>query len=594
MITIKSNQNVSPQNPVKFIKKAKEPSQFLTSLNEKASKTSTQRAFGRKREVDLISQTLLRRKKANPILIGAPGTGKTAIIEEIAHLIVDGKIHDDLQGVEILELDVNALLAGTSQRGAFEERIVEVLKELEELNENAILFIDEIHQILNTDGTGRNDSRTLGELMKPALVRGNIRCIGATTPDEYSKSFMKNPALNRRFQKIEICQPTASQTFEILKNAAEYFETHHKCTYSISSLKLCVDIADDYVKYRQFPDKALDLLDEIGSMHCIDVSNGSRTAKEIIDCEYVVKFATAHLGFDLSPNILNGRNLGSLNHQAIKMRLNNKIIGQDDTINQISKCFMRKDCGLRDRRRPIASILLHGMSGIGKSALAEAIANEYNYSLLRYDMGEHMDGMSASSLVGSPPGYVGYDEGGTLTNKMRREPRSLVLFDNVDKGHPQVINLLLQIMEDGFLNDSEGNRISFSNAVVILTVTIDEHESGDIGFDVGMDNNEKNVDLSHLFKPEFLNRIDLTIKMRELTSDDLRQIATRYIKAKIESVKAVNSSVDIPSDDDDIQHYVEEILSIDKVRCPRSVQRYVEKILLDPKISEILQKQKQM
>ncbi len=587
MITVRSNQNMS-QYPVNFIKRSNQPSRFLTSLNEKVSKSSTQRAFGRKREVELISQTLLRRKKANPILIGEPGTGKTAIIEEIAHLIVDGKIHEDLQGIEILELDVNALLAGTSTRGAFEERTVELLKELDDLEDNAILFIDEIHQIMNTDGTDKsNGSNTLGELMKPPLVKGTIKCIGATTPDEYSKSFMKNPALNRRFQKIEICEPTASQTLEILQNTSEYFETYHQCKYSDRSLKMCVDIAANYVKYRQFPDKAFDLIDEIGSMHCIDVSNGSRQMTDTIDCEYVVKFATRHLGFDLS-HMLNVGNLGALNHQAIKTELKRKIVGQDDTIDQISKCFMRKDCGLRDQRRPIASILLHGLSGIGKSALAEHIANEYNYSLLRLDMSEYMTAMSASSLVGAPPGYTGYEQSGLLTNKIKREPRSIVLFDNLDKAHPFVINLLLQIMEDGFLNDSGGNRISFSNTVIILTLTIDDKNSEDIGFDVGNDDND-NVDLSHLFRPEFMNRLDLTIRMRSLSGEDLRKIAKMYIEATIKRVNAGNSSLDIPSDDDDLKHYVEEILSIDKVSCPRSIQRYVEKLLIDPKINEILE-----
>ena len=588
---IVANQNLS-QYPAKFVKKARQPSEFLTSLNRKVKESSaTQRAFGRKREVDLISQTLLRRKKANPILIGEAGTGKTAIVEELAHLIVNGEIHQDLEGIEILELDVNGLIAGTATRGSYEERVVEILKQLEEMNDEVIVFIDEIHHITHTDGTSKDTTNTFGEMIKPALVKGTFKCIGATTPDEYYKSFSKNAALQRRFQKVEISEPNSSQTLEILKNAITYFEKHHCCQYSEESLKVCVEIAYNYIPHRQFPDKAFDLIDEVGSMHCIDVSNGSRQKIDCIDREYVVKFATKHLGFDLS-HLMKGGN-PTYNHDSVKKTLKQKIIGQDYAIDEIIKCFVRKDCGLRDTNRPIASVLLSGRSGIGKSELAKSIAEQYNYSLVVLDMGEYMTSNSASTLIGTPPGYVGFEDSGHFTKKIKQNPRSIIVFENVEKAHPYVYNLLLQIMDEGRLSDSQGNSISFSNAVIILTVTIEDDSDGKgIGFDINSESDIHNSTdnyVSSLFRPEFLNRIDLKINLRSLTIDDLRKIAKNCIEATIRRVMQVDSSLKIPSQEQDLNHYVNELMSTNEVNCPRSIQRHVEKLFVDPRIQEILE-----
>lgn len=567
---------------------------FLHSINDKIrNKQRVDRAYGRKKEIQRLTQIILRRTKSNPILLGEAGVGKTAIVEELAHMIEDKTAHHELHDYEIFELDMNALVAGTRQRGDYEERVKEVIDELQEEDTNKIVLIDEIHNITNGVKSGDGSNATnISELLKPALARGKLKCIGATTYDEYMKYFVKDAALERRFMPLEIEEPGMDETLEILRSIKHYYEEYHKCKYTDDAIEECVSIAKRYIHYRNFPDKAIDLLDELGS-HNAMINMKKKKKKDTITSNDVVEFACEHLKINVeSANASRGNKIKKLRETMLS-----KLKGQDNAIKLLTNCLLRNECSLRSHKRPISTFMFYGKSGTGKSELAKILGTEYYDSMIRLDMSEYMDSYSISSLIGSPPGYVGYDAGGILTNAIKKNPYTIVLFDEIEKAHPNVFNLLLQIMEDGILHDNQGKKYNFSNAIIIMTSNAGYTDSNqNMGFQVDSHYDPyDNADTTHdslkgYFKPEFLNRIDEIIKFNELSEETLRLIAYNLIKDKFDFINANNDVINIYYDIETLMEYVEYIMNMDTSKCPRSIKSNIEHYITDEFVDIILKR----
>lgn len=538
---------------------------------------------GRETEIERLAQILSRRKKNNPVLIGEPGVGKSAIVEGLALRIVKRQVPRILFDKRVVSLDMAAIVAGTKYRGEFEERIKAILNELSK-NSNIILFIDEIHTIVGAGNT--QGSMDAANMLKPALARGELQCIGATTLDEYRKNIEKDGALERRFQKVMVEPTTAEQTRLILENIKEQYETHHNVTYTDAALDACVKLTDRYVTDRNFPDKAIDALDEAGSrVHIINVAvpeDIEKLEKEIDEANLLKQQAARSSNYNEAAQWRNKaqkltvqleeltaeweRQLAE-NRQTVDESeiaevvammtgvpvqriaqaegarllemaptLRRAIIGQDEAVNKIVKAIHRNRIGLKDPNKPIGTFMFLGPTGVGKTHLAKKLA-EYLFdsadSLIRIDMSEYMEKFTVSRLVGAPPGYVGYEEGGQLTEKVRRHPYSVVLLDEIEKAHPDVFNLLLQVMDEGRLTDSLGRRIDFKNTIIIMTSNIGTRQLKDFGAGVGFNTQSVTADYTHgvlqkalnkAFAPEFLNRIDDIVMFDSLKRDDIFRI----------------------------------------------------------------------
>lgn len=539
---------------------------------------------GREREIERVIQILSRRKKNNPVLIGEPGVGKSTIVEGLAQLIVNNKVTRLLCGKRIVSLDIASLVAGTKYRGQFEERLKSIIDELEK-NPNIILFIDEIHTIVGAGAT--TGSLDTANILKPALSKGKIQCIGATTLNEYRESIEKDGALERRFQKIIVEPSTAEETLQILRNIKNRYEDHHNVKYSDEALEYCVSLSQRYITDRNFPDKAIDVLDEVGSRTHIRHYN---TPQEILDLEKristtedIKKDAIVRQDFELATKM---RDLATnLNQQLIEEKekwlaiesehkieitvdniretisqitgvpvqrlaenenerllrmsddIKRYIIGQDEAIDKITRAIRRSRVGLKDPNRPIGSFIFVGPTGVGKTLLAKKLAeNMFGSadSLIRIDMSEFMEKFSVSRLVGAPPGYVGYEQGGQLTEKVRRKPYSIILFDEIEKANSDVFNVLLQVLDEGFITDSLGRKIDFKNTVIIMTSNAGTRQLKDFGKGIGFNTEENdNKQYAHtitqkalekIFAPEFLNRIDEIIQFNPLKKADINKI----------------------------------------------------------------------
>lgn len=540
---------------------------------------------GRENEILRVAQILSRRKKNNPVLIGEPGVGKSAIVEGLALRIVQRKVSRVLFDKRVIALDLASMVAGTKYRGQFEERMKAVLNELQR-NPNIILFIDEIHTIVGAgNATGSMDA---ANMLKPALSRGEIQCIGATTLDEYRKSIEKDGALERRFQKIVVEPTTPEETLQILKNIKERYEEHHHVLYSDEALEACVRLTQRYISDRNFPDKAIDALDEAGAK--VHISNINVPAafelleKEIDACNRLKLDAVRSQNFELAANyrdegkvksdelakmkadweasvdverqpvdaekiaevvaVMTGVPLQRIaqeeSDKLLKMRqeVKKKIIGQDNAVDAIVKAIQRNRVGLKDPNRPIGAFLFVGPTGVGKTHLAKLLSEamfDSKDALLRIDMSEFMEKFTVSRLVGAPPGYVGYEEGGQLTEKVRRKPYSVVLLDEIEKAHPDVFNLLLQVMDEGRLTDSLGRMIDFKNTIVIMTSNVGTRQLKEFGKGIGFSKSDAESGSDHAkavvqkaltktFAPEFLNRIDDVIHFAPLSKDSIVQI----------------------------------------------------------------------
>lgn len=556
---------------------------FGHDMTRAAQENRLDPVVGREVEIERLAQILSRRKKNNPVLIGEPGVGKSAIVEGLALRIVQKKVSRILFGKRVVSLDMAAIVAGTKYRGEFEERIKAILNELSK-NPNVILFIDEIHTIV---GAGNSQgAMDAANMLKPALARGELQCIGATTLDEYRKNIEKDGALERRFQKVMVEPTTAEETLQILHNIKDKYESHHNVTYTEDAIEACVKLTDRYISDRNFPDKAIDALDEAGSrVHITNVKvppEIEALEKEIEEADSNKQAAARSSNYNAAAEWRNkaqelrarlddftaewekgmNENRQIVNEDSIAEvvammtgvpvqrvaqaegakllemapTLKSEIIGQDEAVTKIVKAIHRNRIGLKDPNKPIGTFMFLGPTGVGKTHLAKKLA-EYLFdsadTLIRIDMSEYMEKFTVSRLVGAPPGYVGYEEGGQLTEKVRRHPYSVVLLDEIEKAHPDVFNLLLQVMDEGRLTDSLGRRIDFKNTIIIMTSNIGTRQLKDFGSGVGFTTREVDKDYTHsvllkalnkAFSPEFLNRIDDIIMFDQLDRDSIYRI----------------------------------------------------------------------
>jgi ATP-dependent Clp protease ATP-binding subunit ClpC len=616
---------------------------FSRDLNKLAEDGKLDPVIGRDREIIRIAQILSRRKKNNPIIVGEPGCGKTALVEGLAIKIVSGECPKNLLDKRIVNLDLTSVVAGTKYRGQFEERMKVIIEELH-ANPNIIVFIDEIHTLV---GSGNSSGSMDGSnIFKPALSRGELQCIGATTLDEFRKSIEKDGALERRFQKVIVDPSSVQETIEILKNVRDKYESYHKVTYSDEVIETCVKLAERYITDREFPDKAFDIMDEVGARMQTEVKipesietlkkaaadikqqkldvvkkQNYEQAAELRDKEKKVltklenekskfeeqqskdkKIISLENVYDVVSNMTKiPVNKMSLDDAKALINLDKeligKVIGQDAAVIKIAKSIKRNRLGIKDPNRPIGSFVFLGSTGVGKTHLAKQLAKEMfgsEDSLIRVDMSEYQEKHSVSKLVGAPPGYVGYEEGGQLTEKVKNKPYSVILFDEVEKAHKDVFTILLQILDDGYATDSLGRKINFKNTLIILTSNLGVKKLQDFGTGIGFSNNtyaneeaKKQVlmkEMKNFFSPEFLNRIDDTIVFNSLTPEDIKKITD------IELKKLVNRLSDIKYKivyDDTLVEYLAKV-GYDEMYGARPLKRAIQDKVEDLLSEEVL------
>ncbi|HEY9235491.1 MULTISPECIES: ATP-dependent Clp protease ATP-binding subunit ClpA [Phenylobacterium] len=495
---------------------------YCVNLNEKAKQGKVDPLIGRSAEVERCIQILCRRTKNNPLLVGDPGVGKTAIAEGLARKIVNGQVPEVLSGSTIFSLDMGSLLAGTRYRGDFEERVKQVVKELEN-HPDAILFIDEIHTVIGAGATS-GGAMDASNLLKPALASGTLRCMGSTTYKEFRQHFEKDRALVRRFQKIDVNEPTIEDTIKILKGLKSYYEDFHKLRYTNDAIKTAVELSAKYITDRKLPDKAIDIIDEAGASQML-LPEGKR--KKIIGVKeieaVVAKIAR------IPPKSVSKSDTVAL--KELETDLKRAVYGQDDAIEQLSAAMKMARAGLRDANKPIGCYLFSGPTGTGKTETARQLASTMGIELLRFDMSEYMERHTVSRLIGAPPGYVGFDQGGLLTDAVDQHPHAVVLLDEIEKAHPDVFNILLQVMDHGVLTDANGKKVDFRNVVLIMTTNAgaSDAQRNAIGFGRGKQDDEVDEALKRLFTPEFRNRLDAVVQFKALTQEIIRQVVQKFV-----------------------------------------------------------------
>ncbi|TRX53046.1 ATP-dependent Clp protease ATP-binding subunit [Fulvivirga sp. M361] len=619
---------------------------FGRDLTKMAEDNRLDPIVGREKEIERVAQILSRRKKNNPILIGEPGVGKTAIAEGLALRIVQKKVSRVLFGKRVVTLDLASLVAGTKYRGQFEERMKAVMNELEKSPE-VILFIDELHTIVGAGGA--SGSLDASNMFKPALARGEIQCIGATTLDEYRQYIEKDGALARRFQMVMVDATTPEETIQILDNIKEKYEEHHHVNYTKEAIEACVKLSDRYISDRFLPDKAIDVLDEAGARVHI---NNIHVPDEIVKLEAAIedikeeknlvvksqKYEEAAQLRDKEKKLLEQLEAAKVNWEeetkskryaveednvadviammtgiptkriaqkesnkllGMKEELSTKVIGQDEAIVKLTKAIQRTRVGLKDPKKPIGSFIFLGPTGVGKTEMAKMLSAylfDKEDSLVRIDMSEYMEKFSVSRLVGAPPGYVGYEEGGQLTEKVRRKPYSVVLLDEIEKAHPDVFNLLLQVLDDGILTDGLGRRVDFRNTIIIMTSNIGVRDLKDFGAGIGFStqskqNNEDEImkstiqsALKKAFSPEFLNRLDDVIVFNSLQREDIHKIIDITLGKLFERINALGFNVELTEKAKD---FLSE-KGYDPQYGARPLNRAIQKYLEDPVAEEIL------
>ena len=633
-------------------KKNKALAEFTRDLTEAARTGKLDPVIGRDKEIQRVIQILSRRTKNNPVLIGEPGVGKTAIAEGLAERIVSGDVPEELLDKKLLSLDLSGMVAGTKYRGEFEERIKNTLAEVKKAG-NVILFIDELHTIV---GAGSAEGAVdAANIIKPALGRGEIRVIGATTLNEYRKYIEKDAALERRFQPVTVGEPTPEATLEILKGLRDKYEAHHKLTITDEALEAAVQLSKRYIGDRFLPDKAIDLMDEAASQVRMTAEASSpdlkaleekiaalhREKSEAVtaqDFEKAAQLRDIEKDYQEQVEIERDKwhkqmstNRGTVTEDDIakvvagwtgipvtrltedesmrllklEEKLHQRVVGQDEAVNAVAKAIRRSRVGLKDPKRPIGSFLFLGPTGVGKTelckTLAEAMFGDEN-AMVRIDMSEYMEKHTVSRLVGSPPGYVGHEEGGQLTEKVRRKPYSVVLFDEIEKAHEDVWNILLQILEDGIVTDSQGRKVDFKNTIIVMTSNVGAKnitaDAARLGFDGG-DKDEKEseeahfgrirdavmADLKRTFRPEFLNRIDEIIVFRQLTEDNIRQIARRMLD--VTGARMAQQGITLEADDDAVAELARD--GFDPQYGARPLRRAIQSMVEDAVAEKMLE-----
>ncbi|ADQ79004.1 ATPase AAA-2 domain protein [Paludibacter propionicigenes WB4] len=620
---------------------------FGTDITKAALENRLDPIVGRTNEIERLAQILSRRKKNNPVLIGDPGVGKSAIVEGLALRIIQRRVSRVLFDKRVVSLDMASIVAGTKYRGQFEERIKAILNELSK-NPDVILFIDEIHTIVGAGGAP--GSLDAANMLKPALARGEIQCVGATTLDEYRQSIEKDGALERRFQKVMVDPTTADETLQILENIQDRYEYHHNVRYTPDAIKACVRLTDRYITDRCFPDKAIDALDEAGSrVHIGTVSvpaeieelekkieelkkdklkvlseqkyelagpirdqekqlqyqledavkrweEDAQKHPETVDEEQVAEVVAMMSGIPVQ-RIAQAE---GLKLRQMKDALQGKVIGQDEAVNKIVKAIQRNRIGLKDPSKPIGSFIFIGPTGVGKTHLAKILAEfmfDSSDALIRVDMSEYMEKFSVSRLIGAPPGYVGYEEGGQLTEKVRRKPYSIILLDEIEKAHPDVFNLLLQVMDEGRLTDSLGRRIDFKNTIIIMTSNVGTRQLKDFGKGVGFNTPaETAMDaefsrgviqkaLNRAFAPEFLNRVDDVIMFDQLSKDSIKSIIDLELKGIFGRVTALGYKLELTPETKDYIADKGYDVQFGARPLKRAIQKYLEDELADVVLS---------
>ena len=497
-------------------------SSYCVDLNEKARKGKIDPLIGRAAEIERSIQVLCRRRKNNPLLVGDPGVGKTAIAEGLARKIVDEEVPEVLENSTIFALDMGALLAGTRYRGDFEERIKAVLKELE-AHEDAILFIDEIHTVIGAGATS-GGAMDASNLLKPALQSGVLRCMGSTTYKEYRQHFEKDRALARRFQKIDITEPTVDDTVKILLGLKPYFEEHHKVEYTAEGIKAAADLSSKYMTDRKLPDKAIDVIDEAGARQMLFPADKRKKIINVEDIEEIVaKMAR------IPPKSVSKSDTERL--QNLGEDLKRVVFGQDNAIDQLAAAIKLARAGLREPQKPIGSYLFSGPTGVGKTEVAKQLASVLGVELIRFDMSEYMERHTVSRLIGAPPGYVGFDQGGLLTDAVDQHPHAVLLLDEIEKAHPEIFNILLQVMDNGQLTDTNGKKIDFRNVIMIMTTNAGAADAArfSIGFGGGMKHDEADAAIKRMFTPEFRNRLDAVVAFGGLTPEIIDRVVEKFV-----------------------------------------------------------------
>jgi ATP-dependent Clp protease ATP-binding subunit ClpC len=616
---------------------------FGTDLTKAAEDGSLDNVIGRQREIERVAQILSRRKKNNPVLIGDPGVGKSAIVEGLALRIVQRKVPRSLYDKRIVALDMASVVAGTKYRGQFEERLIAILNELKK-NPQVILFIDEIHTIVGAGGAA--GSLDAANILKPALSRGEIQCIGATTLDEYRQSIEKDGALERRFQKIVVEPTTVDETLEILKNIKNRYEDHHRVIYTPEAIEACVKLSERYITDRAFPDKAIDAMDESGArvhianivvpkeiedlekellevkqnkQKAVESQNYERAAefrdaekkcyarleeakqrweeeskeqREVVDADKVAETVAMMTGIPVH------RIAQVENERLIEMQtlISKRVIGQDEAVEKVVKAIQRNRVGLKNPNKPIGTFIFLGPTGVGKTHLAKSLA-EFMFgtqeAVIRVDMSEYMDKYTVSRLIGAPPGYVGYEEGGQLTEKVRRKPYSIVLLDEIEKAHPDIFNILLQVFDEGHLTDGLGRKIDFKNTVIIMTSNAGTRQLKEFGKGIGfvLENNEMSDPersrsviqkaLTRTFSPEFLNRVDDVIMFNQLNKESIMKIIDLELDGLYQRVEALGYHLQIT---DEAKAFVADKgydVQFGARPLKRAIQKYVEDEMVD-------------
>ena len=616
---------------------------FSRDLNKLAAEGKLDPVIGRDREILRIAQILSRRKKNNPIIIGEPGCGKTAIVDGLAMKIVSGDCPRNLVDKRIVNLDLTSVVAGTKYRGQFEERMKVIIEELH-ANPNIIVFIDEIHTLV---GSGNSAGSMDGSnIFKPALSRGELQCIGATTLDEFRKNIEKDGALERRFQKVMVEPSSVVETIQILKNIREKYENFHKVTYSDEIIETCVKLADRYITDREFPDKAFDIMDEVGArmqtelkvpeaieelkkkaqeireqkVEVVKKQNYEQAAqlrdkeKKLLDklesekrkFEEELQKDKQKISLEDLYDVVSNMTKIPVNKMSVddaKALINldkeliGKVIGQDAAVVKIAKAIKRNRLGIKDPNRPIGSFVFLGSTGVGKTHLAKQLAKEMfgsEDSLIRVDMSEYQEKHTVSKLVGAPPGYVGYEEGGQLTEKVKNKPYSVILFDEVEKAHKDVFTVLLQILDDGHVTDSLGRKINFKNTLIILTSNLGVKKLQDFGTGIGFSSStygneeaKKQVlmkEMKNFFSPEFLNRIDDTIVFNSLTPEDIKKITDIELKKLVVRLKDMKYGI---SYDETLVEYLAKV-GFDELYGARPLKRAIQDKVEDLLSEEVL------
>ena len=495
---------------------------YCVNLNEKARQGKVDPLIGRYSEVERCIQILCRRTKNNPLLVGEPGVGKTAIAEGLARKIINHQVPEVLEGATIFSLDMGSLLAGTRYRGDFEERVKQVVKELE-THPNAVLFIDEIHTVIGAGATS-GGAMDASNLLKPALASGTLRCMGSTTYKEFRQHFEKDRALVRRFQKIDVNEPSIEDSIKILKGLKTYYEDFHKLRYTSDAIKAAVELSARYITDRKLPDKAIDIIDEAGASQMLVPENRRKKVIGLKEVEAVVSKIAR-----IPPKSVSKTDTEAL--KELENDLKRAVFGQDDAIDQLSSAMKMARAGLRDPNKPIGCYLFAGPTGVGKTEAARQLASTLGIQLQRFDMSEYMERHTVSRLIGAPPGYVGYDQGGLLTDAVDQHPHCVVLLDEIEKAHPDVFNILLQVMDHGVLTDAVGKKVDFRNVVLIMTTNAGAADSqrNTIGFGRGRADHEEDEAIKRIFSPEFRNRLDATVSFRPLTQDIIRQVVQKFV-----------------------------------------------------------------